>query len=482
MGKQIVNPYLPEGEYIPDGEPHVFDGRVYVYGSHDKCNGIRYCPGDYVFWSAPVEDLSAWSNRGVAYRRWGVRNRLFYRCMWAPDCVKASDGRYYLFYAFDFDNRLCVAVSDAPDGPFRFHGFVRHPDGELYGQGPKDIMVFDPAAFVDDDGQAYVYSGYSANEDLRRMLNGRGIRNVDGTGGQVIRLEADMLTVKGEPKMSIPGYKNSAGTGFEGHEMYEASSMRKIGGKYYFIYSSRLSHELAYAVSDRPDEGFRYGGAIISNGDIGYQGRAEKDALNYWGNVHGSVAEINGQWYVFYHRQTCKTEQSRQACAEPITILPDGSIPQVEMTSQGMNGKPLRGEGVYPAYIACNLYSAQGALKCAYGMFSKHKYKKHPCFSEYKRGKQCIRDMQRGATAGFKYFDVQDVARIAVTVRGDGGAMVIRTAPEGPMAGVIKLNPTSGWETFTAQVKLPKGKTALYFTYEGEGKTDFLSFELITTV
>lgn len=482
MNRQITNPFLPEGEYFPDCEPHVFGDRVYIYGSHDKCNSIRYCPGDYVFWSAPVNDLSAWSNRGVSYRRWGVRNRLFYRCMWAPDCVRASDGRYYLYYAFDFDNRLCVAVSDAPDGPFRFHGFVRHPDGTLYGQGPRDIMVFDPGAFVDDDGQAYVYSGYSANEDLRKMLNGRGIRNVDGTGGQVIRLEADMLTVKGEPKMTIPGYKNSAGTGFEGHEMYEASSMRKIGGKYYFIYSSRLSHELAYAVSDRPDGDFRYGGAIISNGDIGYQGRTQEQALNYWGNVHGSIAEINGQWYVFYHRQTCKTEQSRQACAEPITILPDGSIPQVEMTSQGMNGKPLRGEGVYPAYIACNLYSAQGALKCAYGMFSKHKYKKHPCFTEYRRGKQCIRDMQRGATAGFKYFDMKSVSRIAVTVRGDGGAMVIRTAPEGPIAGVIKLNRTSDWQTFSAQVQLPEGKTALYFTYEGEGKIDFLSFELITTV
>ena len=70
--------------------------------------------------------------------------------------------------------------------------------------------------------------------------------------------------------MLIPGYKNSAGTGFEGHEMYEASSMRKINGRYYFIYSSRLSHELAYAVSDYPDRDFRYGCAIISNGDIGY--------------------------------------------------------------------------------------------------------------------------------------------------------------------------------------------------------------------
>lgn len=479
MERQCMNPYLPEGEYIPDGEPHVFDGRVYVYGSHDKAHSIRYCPGDYVVWSAPVNDLSRWTNRGVSYRRYGVHNRLGCRCMWAPDCARGTDGRYYLYYCFDFDNRTCVAVSDQPDGPFTFHGYVKHPDGTLYGKGAKDIMCFDPAIFVDDDGQVYLYSGYSANEELRRMLNSRGIRNVDGTGGQVVCLERDMLTVKGEPKMTIPGYKNSAGTGFEGHEMYEASSMRRIGGKYYFIYSSRLSHELAYAVSDRPDGDFRYGGAIISNGDIGYHGLTQAQARNYWGNVHGSIENIGGQWYVFYHRQTGKTEQSRQGCAEPITILPDGSIPQVEMTSQGMNARPLTGKGSYPAYIACNLYSAQGAVKCAYGMFSKHKYAMHPCLDEYRRGKQCIRNMRRGATAGFKYFDVQEVSRIAVTVRGDGGVMAVRTLPQGSPVCLIRLNRASAWTRFDAEARLTRGKTALFFTYEGAGKIDFLSFELI---
>ena len=86
--------------------------------------------------------------------------------------------------------------------------------------------------------------------------------------------------------------------------------------------------------------------------------------------------------------------------------------------------------------------------------------------------------MQRGATAGFKYFDIKDAKRIAVTVRGCGGDMVIRTSPDGPIAGKIKLTRTSGWKSFSAQVQLPAGKTALYFTYEGEGKIDFLSFEL----
>lgn len=478
MKAQVWNPYLPEGEYIPDGEPHVFGNRLYVYGSHDHCNSIRYCPGDYVVWSAPMDDLSQWSNRGVSYRRRGVHNQLGYRCMWAPDCTVGSDGRYYLYYCFDFDNRICVAVSHQPDGPFTFHGYVKHSDGTLYGHGPKDIMCFDPGVFTDVDGQTYLYSGYSANEDLKKMLNGRGIHNVDGTGNQVVRLGKDMLTIIGEPKMLIPGYKNSAGTGFEGHEMYEASSMRRIGNRYYFIYSSRLSHELAYAVSDKPDEGFRYGGAIISNGDIGYQGRRQEDALNYWGNVHGSIEQVAGQWYVFYHRQTNKTEQSRQGCAEPIAILDDGSIPMVEMTTQGLYGKPLPGEGTYPAYAACNLFSRQGAVKCAYGMFSRHKYSAHPFIGEYERKKQCIRNLQNGATAGFKYFDLNGKTRLTVCTRGAGGWLMVRTALDGDTVGHIPLQASKSWQDGSADMMLPQGKAALYFTYEGQGKIDFLSFTL----
>ncbi|MBO4990045.1 MAG: family 43 glycosylhydrolase [Clostridia bacterium] len=475
---QVYNPYLPDGEYIPDGEPHVFGDRVYLYGSHDKFNSMRYCPGDYVVWSAPVSDLSNWTNRGVSYPRRGVGNRMGIHCLWAPDCAKGEDGRYYLYYCFDFKNKIHVARSEFPDGPFSYYGFVHYPDGTPYGTGKKDIMCFDPAVLVDDDGEIYLYSGYSANENLRKMLNCKGIKNVDGTGNQVLRLEKDMLTVKGEPKMLIPGYKNSAGTGFEGHEMYEASSIRKIGGRYYFIYSSRLSHELAYAVSDRPDEGFRFGGAIISNGDIGLSGRTEKDAVNYWGNVHGSIEKIGERYYVFYHRQTNQTEQSRQGCAEPIEITEDGSIAQVEMTSQGLTGRPLKGEGRYPAYIACNLQSKEGALKCAYGPFSKHKYKMHPCISEYERGKQCVKGMRDGAMVGFCYFDALGRTEVSVRVRGSAGEFIVRADRDGTPLGTIALSKSKAWQDFFAVIPLPVGKISLYFTYLGKGKVDFLSFSL----
>ena len=279
-------------------------------------------------------------------------------------------------------------------------------------------MCFDPGAFVDDDGSVWLYSGYSANEDLRRMLRMRGIKNVDGTGGQIVGLDpADMLTVVGEPKMSIPGYKNSAGTGFEGHEMYEASSMRKIKGRYYFIYSSFLGHELCYAVSDKPDGDFEFGGTLVSIGDVGLRGiKGVKDAANYTGNTHGSIVEACGKYYVFYHRQTNRHCFSRQACAEEITIKPDGHIDQAEVTSCGLNGGPLEGKGTYEARIACTLTCLKGGR--FYSVF-------------------------RGFEGGHPYFSISEWTALPA-VPLDGGA----------------------------------AKSALYIRYEGSGRLDLNAFTL----
>ena len=117
-------------------------------------------------------------------------------------------------------------------------------------------------------------------------------------GANTVTLADDMLTVTSEPVRIIPGEFSAKGTSFEGHAFYEASSIRKVGDLYYLIYSSQLSHELCYAVSKYPDKGFTYGGTIISNGDVGYRGRKEKDRLNMTGNNHGSMEYINGQWYI----------------------------------------------------------------------------------------------------------------------------------------------------------------------------------------
>lgn len=91
MKQQAFNPYLPLCEYVPDSEPYVFDGRVYIYGSHDEAGGTMYCPGDYVSWSAPVEDLSDWRYEGVSYRRTQDPSNAEGKLqLWAPDVVKGE--------------------------------------------------------------------------------------------------------------------------------------------------------------------------------------------------------------------------------------------------------------------------------------------------------------------------------------------------------------------------------------------------------
>lgn len=174
-----------------------------------------------------------------------------------------------------------------------------------------------------------------------------------GENGMVVELEPDMLTTKGEPSISIPGGHHTKGKGFEGHDFFEASSIRKINSKYYFVYSSHKSHELCYAISDYPDRGFIYGGIIVSDGDIGLNGRTYLS--NVLGNNHGGIEKIGEDYYIFYHGQTNGTVFSRQGCAEKIEIRPDGRIEQVEIASCGLNSGPLKANGIYPAAIACHI-------------------------------------------------------------------------------------------------------------------------------
>ena len=137
MENQIYNPFLPLDEYIPDGEPHVFGNRVYIYGSHDKENGDKFCMLPYVAYSAAVDDLTNWRHEGVIYTNEEDPHVTASRkYMYAPDVVKGNDGRYYLYYSLEGygknyanDGVISVAVSDSPGGRFRYLGDVRNADG-----------------------------------------------------------------------------------------------------------------------------------------------------------------------------------------------------------------------------------------------------------------------------------------------------------------------------------------------------------------
>ena len=479
MKHQAYNPYLPSYEYIPDGEPRVFGDRLYLYGSHDQFGGTDFCLNDYVCWSTPLTDLSDWRYEGIIYRKnQDPRNKDGKMHMCAPDCVQGLDGRYYLYYQLHVLTCTCVAVADSPVGPFEYYGCVRHPDGTPWGEKKGDSFAFDPGVLVDDDGKIYLYVGNSpAPGFFKTVLKLRGNRVEEAV---CLELEPDMLTVHGGEHPIVPGPALAKGTEYDGHGFFEASSIRKIGNRYYFVYSSILSHELCYAVSDKPTGGFCFGGTLVSIADVGYRGN--QTLLNYTGNTHGGMAEVNGQWYIFYHRQTNKIKCARQACAEKLTILPDGSIPQVEVTSCGLNDGPLAGRGKYEARIACNL-GGKGKMVKSDDARKKDKKNLLPYFTQTgadreENGDQYIANMTDGAWAGFKYFSFDgDEMTITVTLRGTAsGTLQVLTKRGGACAAKIEVKPSVAYASYRAAFSVPAGIWPLYFVFEGSGAFDFQQF------
>lgn len=243
MKKQIYNPYLPLDTYIPDGEPHVFGDRLYVYGSHDAENGTEFCVLDYECFSAPINDLSDWRSEGIIYRadQDPGRNEKD-KYMYAPDVVRGNDGRYYLYYAMSgghFTGAIHVAVCDTPAGKYEYYGEVRNPDGSTFDR----CITFDPG-LLNDDGEIYLYYGWAIGTGVQkvpRVLNGvtsfvckhfvePKLFEKDKTqikrepygieGGNVVQLADDMLTVIGEPKRLAPGQFDAIGTQWEGHAFF----------------------------------------------------------------------------------------------------------------------------------------------------------------------------------------------------------------------------------------------------------------------
>ena len=478
---QAFNPYLPSYEYVPDGEPRLFGERVYIYGSHDAFDGPNFCVNDYVCWSAPADDLADWRYEGVIYRKdQDPKNPDGKKTMCAPDVVQGPDGRYYLYYEFSDLTVTSVAVCDTPAGQYEFYGYVQRKDGSLYGEKKGEVNLFDPGVLVDDDGKIYFYTGFSPLPGFLKTI--MGLRGLKLDGSYCIELEQDMITMAAEPKFLVPGPDKSKGTPFEGHSFFEASSIRKIGDTYYYVYSSELSHELCYATSKYPDKDFKYGGTLVSIGDIGYKGRREP--VNYTENTHGGMVEVNGQWYIFYHRQTNKQKCCRQGCAEKIYINKDGSIDQAQMTSCGLNNGPLAGKGTYEARIACNLTSAQGTFPYL-KVREKDKKQLHPYFTQSGADRECdpdqyIANLRNGACAGFKYFSMEGLDSVTVSVRGTGtGKVEVRSKRGADPIAVIDVAPAGSWTEFSAPATAEvTGTKPLYFTYTGDGSIDFSSFTL----
>ena len=483
----MLNPIFPLTEYVPDGEPHVFDGRVYLYGSHDKAGGERFCMLDYTVWSAPVTDLTKWTCHGVTYKksqdtRAKGREPEKFPDYYAPDCVRGNDGRYYLYYCAMGPNvrpfgPMSVAVGDTPAGPFEYYGDIKNADGT-----PLLTYLTNDPAVINDGGRIYLYYGWAIGMDMRgkllsplyrfvqSKLFARSVKEIKNTKPSIMgcafcELEEDMLTVKTPPKLVLDSISTAPkGSAAYAHPFYEAASIRKFGGTYYLVYSSGRNNELAYATSSRPDGGFTVRGVFISNSDLGYKGNTIKKAPA--GTIHGGIEEIGGKYYVFYHRCTHNTDFSRQACAEEIRINDDGSIDQVGITTQGLNGAPLKAEGEYPAAVCCYLY---GKKRAKLGVKQAKKYSR----IVQESGEVFVRGVKDGTTLGYKFFTFNGRAKLTVTARGRApGRLEVSTREGGEPLARINIVPANEWTEFSAQVPFPQGTFPLFLTFFGSGEAD----------
>lgn len=425
----MSNPFLPKWEYVPDGEPRVFGDRVYLYGSHDRAASEDFCDFKLKVWSAPLNNLNDWVCHGDAFHTKPDRNHASdtnwtEHELYAPDVVECN-GKYYLF-AYIVHSKGCVAVSDCPEGPFNLISTYKVPNTDE--KDFKEGLFTDPGVLVDDDGRVYIYCGYQRS--WMAELNPKNMTEIiEGTHiNHIIPLDEPFC-------------------------FFEACSPRKIGDTYYMIYSPTPGSRLVYATSKSPRGPFEYGGVIIDNA-VDYPG----------GNNHGSICEINGQWYIFYHRMTNNTIMSRRACVEKINILKDGNIPQVEMTSLGFE-ESLSPYKETEAEIACVL--------------------KGGCFiAEKNVMERPIIDIKPGCVIGYKYFDFgQDYSAtgmiLYLMINGSGQKGIVRVrldSENGTELGHGEITTDSG--ILRILVSNVTGRHSLFFTFES-GRTGWMkgSFE-----
>ena len=358
----VGNPYLPMWEHTPDGEPYVFEDpdnpgqyRVYVYGSHDSMI-TGYCGRELVVWSASVDNLNEWRYDGEILRVLNNRDgqplsdKGLSDVLYAPDVAEKieADGTkmYYLFpNDMEYRRRSLIAKSPRPDGPFEVCNWSE--ENPFWTDG---ILEFDPSVFIDDDGRVYGYWGfecsYAAELDPNTMCTLK-------EGAEII---TDMIS--------------SSKTDEDVFRFFEASSMRKIEDKYVLVYSRvtldgefglpASNYTLAYAYGDTPLGPWTYGGTIIDGRAREIDENGNVIASGYVaGNTHGGICEINGQWYVFYHRQTGTNEYARQAMVAPITVKVEkgkggkAEISEGEYNSEGFSLNGLDPLEVHSAGIAC---------------------------------------------------------------------------------------------------------------------------------
>ena len=494
------NPYLPLWEHLPDGEPRVFEDpdrpgylRAYIIGSHDT-HFTQYCGNDVRMWSAPVDNLTEWRDEGPLFT-WFTGGQ--WDTMFAPDLVETVDkttGKktYWLYpHSRGWQRVGTVCRGDRPDGPFVPVNLTA--DGSKCVAG--SLIDFDPSVFIEpvtnkkdkdyDRGyRAYVFYGFQHSTacelDPQTMYSKReGTELIDPFIPASSR-DGKLLDREGSEYKAL--YKGQNPLDFN---FFEASSIRQVGNKYVMVFSgysgqeyglSNTNSALRYAYGDSPLGPWRSGGVLVdSRGVVPSEDGSQLITTNAGHNTHGSLQQINGQWYVFYHRPPRGFGYARQAMVAPVNIVWDkkpvakGGTVRItaydpyakdntwtarttdgteytgaEVTSEGFQVYGLPPYGYYSAGIACFMT----------GGTNSHEWMQDN-FDVWNNSMDLAGITNKGIV-GFKYFgfgglaqDTKGLKAFEGTKPGDGTVLNLRLTPGGHGAFKIHVlldNPWNGQE------------------------------------
>lgn len=536
------NPYLPLWEHLPDGEPRVFEDpdnpgkmRAYIIGSHDV-SYKGYCGNDIRIWSAPVENLTDWRDEGPVFSHY-VNGK--WDTMFAPDLVEVKDkttGKktYWLYpHSRGWRRVPMVCKGDRPDGPFTPVNL--NADGTACVEG--SIIDFDPSVFVENitnkkdpdyerGFRAYVFYGFRHSTafelDQSNMYAVRPGTEIHDYFIPASERYGKLLDPAGTQYPALYNGQNPGDFNF-----FEASSIRQVGNKYVMVFSGysgpdyglgSTNSALRYAYGDSPLGPWRSGGVLVdSRGVVPNENGTELVGMNAAHNTHGSLQEINGQWYVFYHRPPRGFGFARQAMVAPVKIEWDkkpvakgGKVRIVgydpyskdnEWTAQASNGMRYTGAEVtsegfnifglppyayYSAGIACYM-SDQQWMQDNFDVWNNS---------------MDLAGIKNGGVVGFKYFGFGGLAKhtkginaFEGTGKGDNTKLCINMTPKGKGAFRVRVMLDGPYANSTwngkeiAVVNVPAsapqkanmyevpvtavegltGKHAIYLVVEGEG-------------
>lgn len=541
------NPYLPLWEHVPDGEPRVFEDpdhpgklRAYIIGSHDT-HYTQYCGNDIRMWSAPVEDLTQWRDEGPIFS-WFVGGQ--WDTMFAPDLVETVDkttGKktYWLYpHSRGWRRVAMVCKSDRPNGPFVPVNLTS--DGSQCVAG--SLIDFDPSVFIetitnkkDPDFvrgyRAYVFYGFQHSTacelDQNTMYSKReGTELIDPFIPASSR-DGKLLDKEGSVYKALYQGQNPLDFNF-----FEASSIRQVGNKYVMVFSGYSGKEyglgntnsaLRYAFGDSPLGPWRSGGVLVDSRGVELsEDGSHLITTNAAHNTHGSIQEINGQWYVFYHRPPRGFGNARQPMVAPVKITWDkksvakGGMVKITAYNPYEEGNAAQGieKNSWTAKASDgNEYTGAEVTSEGFQIYGL------PPYRYYSAGLACwmsggtnsndwmqdnfdvwnnsmdLAGITNGGIVGFKYFGFGGLAQPTCGLpafegirQGDGAQLNIRLTPgrhgafkihvrldnpwKGQEIGVLQVAADSKREAQTYQVSVPaveglSGKHAIYLVAEG---------------